>query len=127
MQETPVQILSREDPDRLPTPVFMSFPGGSDGKESTFNVGNLGLIPRLGRSPGGWAWQPTPVFLFGGSHGQRSLVGYSPWGFKELDMTERRSTGQYRITHGAYKHSQDRVREMKCHISYDACLRLRLI
>ena len=35
------------------------------------------------------AWQPTPVFLPGESHGQRSLVGYSPWGHKELNMTER--------------------------------------
>ena len=34
-------------------------------------------------------WQPTPVFLPGKSHGQRSLVGYSPWGRKELDMIER--------------------------------------
>ena len=34
-------------------------------------------------------WQPTPVFLPGGSHGQRSLVGYSPWGRKESDTTER--------------------------------------
>ena len=34
------------------------------------------------------AWQPTPVFLPGESHGQRSLVGYSPWGHKESDMTE---------------------------------------
>ena len=34
------------------------------------------------------AWQPTPVFLSGQSHGQRSLVGYSPWGLKKSDMTE---------------------------------------
>ena len=34
------------------------------------------------------AWQPIPVFLPGESHGQRILVGYSPWGRKELDMTE---------------------------------------
>ena len=33
-------------------------------------------------------WHPTPVFLFGKSHGQRSLVGYSPWGHKESEMTE---------------------------------------
>ena len=33
--------------------------------------------------------QPTPVFLPGESHRQRSLVGYSPWGLKELDMIER--------------------------------------
>ena len=34
------------------------------------------------------AWPPTPVFLLGGFHGQRSLAGYSPWGHKELDMTD---------------------------------------
>ena len=34
-------------------------------------------------------WQPTPVFLPGESHGQRSLAGYSPWGHKESDATER--------------------------------------
>ena len=39
----------------------------------------------------GWRrqWQPTPVLLRGKSHGQRSLVGCSPWGRKELDTTER--------------------------------------
>ena len=35
-----------------------------------------------------WKWQPTPVFLPGEFNGQRSLMGYSPWGRKELDMTE---------------------------------------
>ena len=34
-------------------------------------------------------WNPTPVFLPGKSHGWKSLVGYSPWGHKELDTTER--------------------------------------
>ena len=38
--------------------------------------------------PGRRQWQPTPVFLPREFHGQRSLVGYSPWGRKELDMTE---------------------------------------
>ena len=33
-------------------------------------------------------WQPTPVFLPGKFHGQKSLAGYSPWGHKESDMTE---------------------------------------
>ena len=37
------------------------------------------------------AWQPTPVFLPGKSYGQRSLVGCSPWGHKELDMTQQLS------------------------------------
>ena len=38
--------------DRLPTAVFLGFPGGSAGKESACNVGDLGSIPGLGRSPG---------------------------------------------------------------------------
>ena len=38
--------------DRLPTPVFLGFPGGSSDKESACNVGDLGLITGLGRSPG---------------------------------------------------------------------------
>ena len=33
-------------------------------------------------------WQPTPVFLPGEFHGQRSLVDYCPWGLRELEMTE---------------------------------------
>ena len=37
----------------------------------------------------GKAWQPSPVFLLGKSHGQRSLLVYSPWGCKESDMTEQ--------------------------------------
>ena len=55
MQETPVQFLGREDPlrkDRLSIPVLLGFPGGSAGKESTYNAGDLGSIPWLGRSPG---------------------------------------------------------------------------
>ena len=55
MQETLVQSLSRENPwrrDRLPTPVFLGFPCGSAGRESTCNEGDLGSIPGLGRSPG---------------------------------------------------------------------------
>jgi len=39
--------------DRLPIPAFLGFPGGSVGKESPHNVGDLGFIPGLGRSPGG--------------------------------------------------------------------------
>ena len=42
----------------LPTPGFLSFLGGSDGKESTCNVGDLGSIPGLGRSPGGGYGNP---------------------------------------------------------------------
>ena len=42
----------------------------------------------LRRSLGGGHGLPTPVFLPGESHGQKSLVGYSPWSCKELDTTE---------------------------------------
>ena len=44
--------------------------------------------PWLGKIPWRRAWKPTPVFWPGKSHGQRSLVGYSPWGCKELDTAE---------------------------------------
>ena len=44
--------------------------------------------PWVGKIPWGRAWQPMPAFLFGESHGQRSLVGYSPQGRKESDTTE---------------------------------------
>ena len=56
LQETPVLFLGREDPlerDRVPSPVFLGFPCGSPGKEFACNVGDLGLIPGLGRCPGG--------------------------------------------------------------------------
>ena len=75
--------------NRLPTPVFLGFPGGSDGKEFACNVGDLGLIPGLGRSPGGRHGHPLQYFSFDNPHGQRrSLMGYSPWGSKKLDVTE---------------------------------------
>ena len=69
--------------------VGLGFPGGSEVKASACNVGDLGSISGLGRFPWRRKWQPTPVFLPGESHGRRSLVGYSPWGRKESDTTER--------------------------------------
>ena len=62
---------------------ILGFPRGSDGKESACTAGDPGSIP-WGRK-----WQPTPVFLPGEFHGQRSLAGYSPWGRKEQDTTEQ--------------------------------------
>ena len=61
---------------------------GSDGKESACSEGYLGLIPGSGRSPEEGNGNPLQIFLPGESHGQRSLAGYSPWGCKEVDMTE---------------------------------------
>ena len=70
----------------------MGFPGGSDGKESACNVGDLGLIPGLGRSSGGEHGNPLQYSCLKNPHEQRSLVGYSPWGHQESDMTEQLST-----------------------------------
>ena len=68
--------------------VTEGFPGGSDGKESACNAGDLGLIPGLGRSPGGGHGKPLQYSCLENPHGQRSLVGYSPWGRKESDTIE---------------------------------------
>ena len=65
------------------------FPGGSDSKEYTCNVGNVGLIPGLGRCPGGAHGNPLQYSCLENPQGQRSLVGYSPWGCTELDTTEQ--------------------------------------
>ena len=55
------------------------------------DIRDMGSIPEVGRFPWRKAWQPTVVFLPGESHGQRRLVGYSPWCAKESDMTEQLS------------------------------------
>ena len=65
----------------------MGFSGDSDGKESAFYAGDLGSIPMLGRSPGGGRGNPLQYSCLENPHGQRSLVGYSPWDRKKSDMT----------------------------------------
>ena len=58
------------------------FPGGSDGKESACNAGDLRLIPGLGRSPGGGHGNPLQYSCLKNPHGQRSLAGQGPWGHR---------------------------------------------
>ena len=85
MQETPVRSLGRKilwRRNRLPTPVFLGFPVDPDGKESACNEGHLGSIPGLGRSPGGQQGNLLQYSCLENPHGQRSLVGYSPWDHK---------------------------------------------
>ena len=65
-----------------------SLPGGSDGKEYACNAGDPGPIPGLRRSPGGGHGNPLQYSCLDNPHAQKSLVGYSPWGHKESDMTE---------------------------------------
>ena len=67
-------------------------PGGSDGKESACNAGDLGLIPGSGRSPGEGNSCLEKKF-----HVQRSLAGYSPWDCKELDISEQLTHTRTRI------------------------------
>ena len=57
--------------------VDLGFPGGSDSKESTCDVGDLGSISGLGRSPGGGHGNPLQYSCLENPHGQRS-----PWGHK---------------------------------------------
>ena len=63
------------------------FPGGSAVKSLPANAGDVSSIPGSGRSPGGRKWQPTPVFLPGKSHRQRSFAGYSAKYHEESDTT----------------------------------------
>ena len=72
----------------LGRPASLGFPGSSDGKESACQCRSClrqEINPWVRKIPWRRAWQPTPVFLPGESHAQRGLVGYTPWGCKELD------------------------------------------
>jgi len=60
---------------------------GEIGKSKHWFSGNRNLVLVVKKTPWRRKWQPTPV-LSGESHGQRSLVGYSPWGCRESEMTE---------------------------------------
>ena len=70
---------------------------GSDSKESAYSVGDLGLIPGLGRSPGGEHGNPLQNSCLESPRGSRSLAGCSPWGRKASDTTERLSTQQKHV------------------------------
>ena len=77
----------------------MGFPGGSDGKESTCSVGDLGSIPVLGKSPGGGHGNPIQYSCLENPTQQRTLAGYSSQGLRESDTTERLSI-QTQATYG---------------------------
>ena len=85
----------------------LSFPGGTSGKESTCQARRCrrcGFNPWVRKIPWRRKWQPTPVFLPGKFHGQRSLTDYSPWDCKESDMAKQLNThtqGQY------YRNTED--------------------
>ena len=60
-------------------PHLVGLPDGSNSKESAFHCSRWGFLPWIRKIPWKREWQPTPAFLPGKSHGQRSLAGYSPW------------------------------------------------
>jgi len=70
---------------------YLGLPRWLSSKESACDAGDImryRFDPCVGKVPWRRAWRPTQVFLPGESHGDRSPVGYSPWGHKEPDMTE---------------------------------------
>ena len=71
--------------------MITGFPGGSNSKESACNSEDLGSIPGLERFPGGGYGCPLQFSCLENDQGQRSLAGYSLWGPKESDTTERLS------------------------------------
>ena len=86
MQETSVRFLGQEDPlekGQATHSSILGFPCGSTGKQSICNVGDLGLITRLGRSPGDGNGHPLQYPGLGNSMDRTG--GYSLWGHKELD------------------------------------------
>ena len=68
-------------------------------KESVCECRRVGFDPWVGKIPWRRKWQPIPICLPGKSHGQRNLMGYSPWGHKELNTTELLSTHTHIHTH----------------------------
>ena len=84
---TPLQALS----SRLSIRTSLGFPGGTSSKESAYRCSRherCGFDPWVRKIPWRRKWQPTPVSLPGKCYGQRSLVGCSPRGCKELDRTD---------------------------------------
>ena len=135
MQETPVLFLGWEDPrrrDRLPTPVFLGFPCGSAGKESTCNSGDLGSIPGEPPEKGKptyssilawripWTINGNPLqysclenpkneeawhaTVHGVATSLSLSISYSPWGCKKSDMTMRFSLSLLLQMYNGYNH-----------------------
>ena len=83
--------LCMQQPTRLeallPGGLWVSLPGSCLNPQGP-SLGRCRFDPWARKSPWRRKWLPTPVFLPGESHGQRTLAGYSPWGRKELDIME---------------------------------------
>ena len=95
VRNTFLLFLSRSLWEFVRVALRWGFSGGASGKELACQCRSLKRcgsgLPCVGKIFWRRVWQPTPVFLPGESHGQRSLTGYSPWGHKESETTERLS------------------------------------
>ena len=94
---------------------YRDFPGGSEVKRLPSM-----RDPWVGKISWRRKWQPTPVLLPGKSHGWRSLVGYSPWGCKESDTTERLHF-HFSLTHShifQVKHPWMQTANYSCQVRY---------
>ena len=86
--------------------MLRGFPRWLSGKESARQCRRhqrCRFEPWLRRIPWRRKWQPTPIFLPGKSHAQRSLVGFSPWGHQDSDMTELRYNNKQTINKNSMK------------------------
>ena len=100
----------------------MGFAGGASGKGPTCQRSRgkrHGSRPHVGKIPRGRSSQPAPAFLPGKSHGQRSLVDYSPWGRKELNRTE--ATKHVHASTHTHTHTPQVIRKRR--YSYIHCLK----
>ena len=103
LQARVLEWVAIPSPEDLPNPEIkptspalqadslLSEPDGASDKEPSCQCRRYkrpGFGPWVGKIPWRRKWQPTPVFLPGEIHGQRGLVGYTPWGHKELGTTE---------------------------------------
>ena len=89
MKWLPTNVSSRQPKGGFPGNSVVNNPPANVGRRHRFD-------PCVGKIPLRRKWQPTPVFLPAESHGQRSLVSYSPWCCEESDTTEQHSTGNWK-------------------------------
>ena len=104
----------------------MSFPGGASGKEPPCQCrrhNRGGFDPWVEQSPWRRAWQPTPVLSPGDTHGQRSLVGYRPWGHKETGLERLSAKCQQGSQHTVWLHGERLMKSFK----YDDCIYEKII
>ena len=92
VHSSPQTLPSSTHPVFITRTSYQGFPDDLPGKESARNAGDIGDDRWFPKNPWRRQWHPTPVFLPGKFHGQRSLVGYSLWSCKELDTTEHTHT-----------------------------------